>query len=75
MDRQDPPNWPRYQLTSGLDRFRHKSRQEESMISNAQYLTGPAGGNTRRLFLLFGGPVCADRISKCPLGRILTCKN
>ena len=30
----------------------------------------PAGGNTGRLFLAFGGPVCADRISNCPLDRM-----
>ena len=35
----------------------------------------PAGGNTGRLFLMFGGPVCADRISNCPLDRVLTYKN
>ena len=35
----------------------------------------PAGGNTGRLFLTFGGPVCADRISNCPLDRVLTYKN
>ena len=35
----------------------------------------PAGGNTGRLFLVFGGPVCADRISNCPLDRVLTYKN
>ena len=35
----------------------------------------PASGNTRRLFLTFGGPVCADRISNCPLDRVLTYKN
>ena len=35
----------------------------------------PAGGNTGRLFLAFGGPVCADRISNCPLDRVLTYKN
>ena len=34
-----------------------------------------AGGNTGRLFLTFGGPVCADRISNCPLDRVLTYKN
>ena len=34
-----------------------------------------AGGNTGRLFLAFGGPVCADRISYCPLDRVLTYKN
>ena len=31
--------------------------------------------NTGRLFLAFGGPVCADRISNCPLDRVLTYKN
>ena len=35
----------------------------------------PAGGDTGRLFLAFGGPVCADRISNCPLDRVLTYKN
>ena len=29
----------------------------------------------RRLFLSFGGPVCADRISNCPFDRVLTYKN
>ena len=35
----------------------------------------PVGGNTGRLFLTFGGPVCADWISNCPLDRVLTYKN
>ena len=35
----------------------------------------PAGGNTGRLFLTFGGPVCADRFNNCPLDRVLTYKN
>ena len=35
----------------------------------------PAGGNTGCLFLVFGRPVCADRISYCPLDRVLTYKN
>ena len=34
-----------------------------------------AGGRTGHLFLMFGGPVCADRISNCPLDRVLTYKN
>ena len=38
-------------------------------LANAQYWDRPAGGNTGRLFLAFGGPVCADRISYCPLDR------
>ena len=44
-------------------------------LANAQYWDRPAGGNTGRLFLAFGGPVCADRISNCPLDRVLTYKN
>ena len=44
-------------------------------LTNAQYWDRPAGGNTGRLFLVFGGPVCADRISNCPLDRVLTYKN
>ena len=39
------------------------------------YGVRPAGGDTGRLFLTFGGPVCADRISYCPLDRVLTYKN
>ena len=44
-------------------------------LANAQYWDQPAGGNTGRLFLAFGGPVCANRISNCPLDRVLTYKN
>ena len=44
-------------------------------LANAQSWDRPAGGNTGRLFLAFGGPVCADRISNCPLDRVLTYKN
>ena len=44
-------------------------------LANAQYWDRPAGGNTGRLFLAFGGPVCADRITNCPLDRVLTYKN
>ena len=54
------------------------SRQEESTtrhLASAQYWTGLAGGDTGRLFLTFGGPVRADRISYCPLDRVLTYKN
>ena len=44
-------------------------------LANAQYWDRPAGGNTGRLFLAFGGLVCADRTSNCPLDRVLTYKN
>ena len=44
-------------------------------LVNAQYWDRLAGGNTGRLFLAFGGPVCADWISNCPLDRVLTYKN
>ena len=39
-------------------------------MGSAQYLDRPTGGNTGRLLLAFGGPVCADRISNCPLDRM-----
>ena len=85
MDRQGPPNRPRYQLTVGLNRFRQQKRYDDVILSgqegstmlhlaNAQYMTGPAGGNTGWP-LSFGGPVCAKQISNCPLGRVLTYKN
>ena len=54
------------------------SRQEGSTmrhLASAQYWSGLAGGNTGHLFLMFGGPLCADRISNCPLDRVLTYKN
>ena len=44
-------------------------------LANAQYWDRPAGGNTGHLFLTFGGRVCADQISNCPLDRVLTYKN
>ena len=86
MDKQDPPNPPCYQFTMGLNRFRQRkrccdvtpSRQEGSMmrhLANAQYWTGQAGGNTGCLFPKFGGPVCANWFSNCPLDRVLTYKN
>ena len=44
-------------------------------LASAQYWDRPAGGNTGRLFLTFGGPVCAVWINSCPLDRALTYKN
>ena len=44
-------------------------------LASAQYWDRPAGGNTGRLFLMFGGLVCADQISNCPLDGVLTYKN
>ena len=44
-------------------------------LASAQYWAGLAGGDTGRLFLTFGGPVRANRISYCPLDRVLTYKN
>ena len=43
-------------------------------LENPQWYR-PVGGSTRRRFLSFGGPVFADRISHCPLDRVLTHKN
>ena len=85
MDTQDPPTDPAISLP-GANRFRQRkrcyditlSRQEGSTtrhLASVQHWTGLAGGNTGRLFLTFGGPVCADRISYCPLDRVLTYKN
>ena len=44
-------------------------------LASAQNCAGLAGGDTGRLFLTFGRPVRADRISYCPLDRVLTYKN
>ena len=54
------------------------SRQEGRMmhhLASVQNWDRSAGGNTGRLFLMFGGPVCADLISNCPLDRVLTYEN
>ena len=39
-------------------------------LASVQYWDQLAGGYTGGLFLTFGGPVCADQISNCPLDRI-----
>ena len=89
MDTQDPPIRPRYQLTRGLigldnekdamtsrclDRkeVRHATLRAHTGTGT---LVGALCTHIRRLFLSFGGPVCADRISNCPLDRVLTYKN
>ena len=89
MDTQDPPNRPHYQLTRGLigldnekdamtsrclDRkeVRHATLRAHTGTGT---LVGALCTHIRRLFLSFGGPVCADRISNCPLDRVLTYKN
>ena len=43
-------------------------------LASVLYWDRPTGGDTGRLFLAFGGPVCADQISNCPLDRVLTFK-
>ena len=86
MDRQGPPNRPRYQLTRGLNLFRQRKRwtdvtlsgQEASMmrhLANAHYWPVLPVLYTGRLFLAFGGTGHADRQSNCPLDRVLTYKN
>ena len=54
------------------------SRQEVNTmrhLANAQYWDRPAGGNTGRLFLAFGGPVCADRFSNCLYLYLCSCSS
>ena len=43
MDRQDPPNRPRYQFTRGLHRFRQRKRCYDVTMS------GQEGSTTRHL--------------------------
>ena len=88
MDRQGPPNRPRYQLTGGLIGLDNEkdammsrcldSNEVRGAIWQVHSRTGQSVGalcaHIRRLFLLFGGPVCANRISNCPLDRVLTYK-
>ena len=84
MDTQDKR--PRYQLTRaiiGLDNEKDAMRSHCLDRKEVRYATwrvhsirtGLVGGNTGRLFLAFGWPVCADRISNCPLDRVSTYKN
>ena len=44
-------------------------------LVSAPYWDWLDGGNTGRIFLMFGGPVWADWISNYPLDRVLTYKN
>ena len=75
MDTQDPPNQPRYQLTRGLRGLDNEKDAMTSGCLDRKEVRGaiwgvhsttdrPAG----RLFLMFGGPVCADRFSKLSIG-------
>ena len=76
MNRQDPPNRPRYQLTRGLIGLYNKKDAMTSLCLDRKYDVPPGECTVLgRLFLLFGGPVCADWISNCPLDRVLTSKN
>ena len=86
MDTQDLSHRPRCQLTRGLIGLDNEKDAMTSGCLDRKEVRGtiwgvhsttdrPAGGNTGRLFLAFGGPVCADRISNCPLDRVLTYKN
>ena len=79
MDTQDPPNRPCYQLTRGLTGLDNEKDAMTSGCLDRKEVRGaiwgvhsttdrPAGGNTGRLFLTFGGPVCADRFSILSIG-------
>ena len=60
-------------MTSGCLRQKGSTRCH---LGNTQYWDRPASIlYTGCLFLAFGRPVCADRISNCPLDRVLTYKN
>ena len=43
MDRQGPPNWPRYQLTEGLIRTMMLCCLDRKEVANAHSVIGPAG--------------------------------
>ena len=49
----------------------HCLGRKECTVVNAQW-DRSIGENTGRIFLSFGGPVCANQISNCPLDRVLT---
>ena len=60
MDRQGPPNRPRYQLTRGLTRIGHEKdamtsigkqeMKDDAHLANAHSVTGPAGSIYRTSF-------------------------
>ena len=90
MDTQDSPNRPRYQLTRGLRGLDNEKDAMTSACLDRKEVRGAIWGvhstgtghlvgalctHIRRLFLSFGRPVYADRISNCPLDRVLTYKN
>ena len=79
MDTQDLPTDPAIKLTRGLRGLDNVKdaitpgcldrKKVRGAIWGVHSTTDrPAGGNTGRLFLTFGGPVCADRFSKLSLG-------
>ena len=43
MDRQGPPNWPRYQLTRGLTRIRHEKDAMTSIGKQEMKYDAPPG--------------------------------
>ena len=70
MDRQGPPNRPRYQLTRGLTRTRHEKdamtsrcldRKRKYDLANALSWPVLPVLYTGRLFLTFGGTGRTDR--------------
>ena len=86
MDTQDPPSDPAISLLGVLEFLDNEKDDMMSCCLDRKEVRGaiwgvhstrdqPAGGHTGRLFLTFGGLVCADRISYCPLDRVLTYKN
>ena len=78
MDTQGPPIQPCSQLTRGLiDLDIEKDAMTSGCLDRKEVRCAtwrvqcedrPAGGNTGRLFLTFGGPVCADRFSILSIG-------
>ena len=78
MDTQDPPTDPANQLTRGLIGLDNEKdvmtsgcldrKEVRSTTWRVQCEDQPAGGDTGRLFLTFGGPVCANRFSILSIG-------
>ena len=74
MDRQGPPNWPRYQQWK-IAMSSHCLDRKEVWFANAQNVTTQPVETQNDFFCSLASPICIDQISNYPLVRVLTYKN
>ena len=68
MDRQGPPNRPRYQLTRGLTRIRHEKDAMTSRGKQEMKYDAPPGENAPVLQLLSDARMrTGNTVANCPI--------